>query len=471
MTSCKMNNGTRALIHDLSEQLRRWKSPFEGGFQRQSLRSASCAVCGARATRHLSVRAVHARSLREGRPTGSMHMGPLALCSGISLAFAFSKAFDTLVQGTPLVNALRSVYPDIEGQLGCCELVFGGLIAKSEILKIWDNPSHWGQATVLRENALRTPLTAWVIDYEPAKTRNRQLRKFKIDLGQKYSRDPSLIGTDNWVLDYSQAISLARRSSNAAHFEWAQMTAKRLQKWLDHEGNILSIKTGDRGYYELALMQMVDHHSPNLTKATRLLRRSCSEAKKVNNRAGWAMSALEWVHARTLSATVVSASQYRRLVAIQDECQEILGAISGKGGVGSIMRWQVNRLIHRARLQLKAGRIGEAEASSSDAWALRDQLTVETGWRSFQLVHLATVDGIVNAHRGRYAESLECLADSIKYMTSPHAKRPEGFRDIAQCAAWVLDKLLLKDEAVRVRQICEKMVDGRSGVWSTPQLY
>lgn len=95
---------------------------------------------------------------------------------------------------------------------------------------------------------------------------------------------------------------------------------------------------------------------------------------------------------------------------------------------------------------------------------LRDDLTVATGWTQFQAVHLNTIEGAVLALEKDYENALRLLSRALIPMKA-RGKRPEGYLDVARCAAWVLTKAGQKADARSLRAAIWNLHDGRSGFW------
>ena len=123
--------------------------------------------------------------------------------------------------------------------------------------------------------------------------------------------------------------------------------------------------------------------------------------------------------------------------------------------------------MHMAQLQIKAQRLEDAKESIRRARRLRANLTANNGWTLFQAVHLNIIEGARYALEHDYDNALRLLARALIPMKQARGKRPEGYLDVARCAAWVLRKQAERDAAAaaKIGKVIENIHDGRSGFW------
>lgn len=468
----------RALISELTELLLEWdwletERCKTGHVAKTAFRGRAdwkCALCGARKNQPRDVIAAHILPLAEAGKTEKKNLIPLCHGGSISVAVghALKKFSSTPSQmeamkskATSLGSALNAAESNAEQTIGCHQLLDSGLISRREIRQVRDALQNWGQHAGRRRQCFKTPLSQLDVEFNPGVGRNSLYSTAKNRL------ESACIQDKKWVANVGILMTLARRSFNRRIFPVAERYGGILEAFLERTESQNADIRRDKAYYELALLVMIQLPQPNLTKAIQLLQQSCDEAKRLGDLKSWSMSRLEWVHARIFAADYMADEEYKELVREQDEAIRQLGLGEGQSDA-HISRWFMNYLMHRTQLHLKAGKIEQASQSGREAWSFRETLNVTTGWRQFQAVHLNTIDGVIRAWQGEYEESLRFLARAARVMRAARGKRPEGYKDVANCAAWVLAQMGKTAAAAKADRISREMVDGRSGFWRSP---
>ncbi len=426
-----------------------------------------CALCGHNVPLAPRIAAAHIFPLEEGGQTEESNLIPL--CEGaLHISTAISKTLDWLSKqvipkavsfGQGLTVALGKD-PEV---IGCHKLLDYGLISRTAIRDVKNTrPKRRGYVEI-RHAALNIPLDRLDTEFSPGTSRSRRITRLKRRVLQAF---PS---ADERIVETCKLISAARRLVSPRYLSLAQKHCRHLQEFLRQHWSNISPANLSRFYYEHALLSMVQQPKPDLRQTIRSLEKSFRYARVGGEQSGWARSRLEWVHAQTFASSKITARQYARLMKAQEECIQILAPKRG-GGDPDKIRWMMNSLMHRAQLQVKAGRINDARDSVQRARELRDHLNVATGWTQFQAVHLNAIEGAILAWTGEYERALRLLSRALIPMRATRGKRPEGYKDIAQSAAWVLKQMGRKEEARKVDYIARRMVDGRSGFWVPPAI-
>ncbi len=420
-----------------------------------------CAVCGRSTPQVEKIAFAHIVPLEEGGTTSADNLIPL--CEGtVLLSTTLARVLDwqsRLADPCPITfgEALLSALDIRPEAIGCHKLFDSCLMTRRAIRNVRERRGEWGGFSQLRGTVFEYPLTNLGAEYSPTSARRRTVRRIMSGLAAFDSSD------DAWYEQVCKLISASRRTSAQSVFHIAQYYCKKLDKLLQ-QGDRSSAKIRARVYYEKALVSMAQQPDPDLRGAVRHLERSCWYAKKANHLAGWAMSRLEWVHAKTFSSPSIDTRTYQRMLAQQDLALAVLTG-GGKVKGPDEIRWVMNALEHRAQLQVKARRIDDAAESLGRARDYRDNLTVVAGWTKYQAIHMNTIHGAIAALQGHYDDALRLLSRALIPMRVSRGKRPEGYLDVARCAAWTLGQLGRSADTRRVRHVAREMRDGRSGFW------
>ncbi len=424
--------------------------------------SWKCALCGRAKPEVPRIGRAHIVALEEGGSTDQANLIPL--CEGtVWVSTALARALDWYSQQTApsklsFVAALGRCSSITEADMGCHKLFDSGLISRSTIREVHANRPRWGAYRHIRDEALNVPLADLASEFNPTSARARGVQRLS-----RQRLDSHEISED-WCRTTCRLISAARRLADDVFLSLARNLLAELDRV--HRSRPPSISTGTWSlfFYEKAMVLMVKQPRPDLAGAILALGRSCKLARQAKDDRGYAMSRLEWVHANTFASRTMTAQRYRGLVREQDEARRLLG-YKGEPQTADEKRWAMNYLMHRAQLQIKARRTADARQSVAQARNLREQLTVATGWAQFQAVHLNTIEGAILALDGDYTNALRLLARALIPMKSARGKRPEGYLDVARCAAWVLIQARMLREGVRLRAAVRNLHDGRSGFW------
>jgi len=419
-----------------------------------------CAICGRSMPAVPLIAAAHITPLQECGSTTQENLIPL--CEGIrrfclTLASALDLFSPQSDSGMLLRTALTTLGMNAD-ELGCHKLLDGGLISRKQIRQLRTNTNGWGKHSGIREAVFDTPLCKLNSEYSPSSARIRTLARLKRTL-----KDSALSPAD-WFNRRREIISAARRLTSIRYLKMAKRHSNELEVYLTSRADVIPLKSQSQFLYEKALLFMIDDKEPNLQAAINALEKSCDLATQGDDVLGWAMSRLEWVHASTWAATEITPEYFDQLMNHQNEAIQIL-IRHREPGLLLAIRWQLNSLVHRAELEVKAGRMDAALATIKCAKELRDKLTVTEGWAEFQAVHLNTTEAAACALKSDFGRSLKLLSRGLVLMQAGVGKRPEGYKDIANCAAWVFEQRGNSELAGSVRSIADRMVDGRSGLW------
>lgn len=337
-----------------------------------------------------------------------------------------------------------------EARISCHKLLDDGFISVQAIASCSTGNLH----PEIRIKALDVPMTKLDSNFGATTLRHRRLQKLKV-----YASSLS-VGSDEWCKAHCELISTARRLSSPRAMRAALEAVSVVESAVDSAA--ITPRTRSWFYYEKGLTWMQRHPDPDIRQAIACLQRSIGVAGDATKSS--AMSELELIHAEMLAAVSTSRSNFPDWEVRQDRALQVLSDEPDK-------RWTVNQRLHRAQIRLKKWQdphgVLEELASIRDA---RYQMTLANGWTRFQAVHLASAEGLAYAQAEQYEEAMVALARATIVMSSGcRGKRPEGYRDIASCAAWVLKRMRgQKERARQVAALAARMVDGRSGVWRQP---
>ncbi len=424
--------------------------------------SWKCALCGRGKPQVPRIGTAHIVPLEEGGSTDQDNLIPL--CEGtVWVSTALALALDWHSQQTTpanlsFVDALGRSSRFTEDDLGCHKLFDSGLISRSTIREVRATRSGWGQYRRAREAALNLPLADLASEFNPTSARARGVERLS------RQRLESETVPETWCRATCKLISAARRLADDAFLSLARNLVSQLVRLYRSRPPGISKSAWSLFFYENALVLMVQQPRPDLAGAILALKRSFTLATEAEDDRGYAMSRLEWVHANTFASNTMSARAYRGLAREQEDARRRLG-YKGDPQTADEKRWVMNYLMHRAQLQIKARRTADARESLAQARNLREQLTVATGWTQFQAVHLNTIEGAILAFEEDYTNALRLLARALIPMKSARGKRPEGYLDVARCAAWVLIKAGNQKGGRDLRNAVRNLHDGRSGFW------
>ena len=341
-------------------------------------------------------------------------------------------------------NLLREL--SIDAEVGCHKLLDDGFISVQTMTSIIPGRLH----EEVRERALDVPMSKLDSNFGAATIRHIRLRQLQ-------NRTSSFEkGSDAWCLEYCEIISTARRLSSPRIMTRALQA---VQEVLPHveTNKAITGKTRSRFYYEYALTEMQRHPDPNIHHAIDLLRESIAATDDPRSAA---MSELELIHAEMLAAQPESdifpdleRRQRAALLPVSNDDDK---------------RWPLNQQLHRCQVRLKRGL--NWQDTLNELRSIRDarhKLTLANGWTRFQAVHLACLEGMAYAQGGESDQALFALARAAIIMSiGCRGKRPEGYKDIAMCAASILGQRPVEARRYyKVKSIADRMIDGRSGVW------
>jgi hypothetical protein len=415
-----------------------------------------CALCGRAKPEVPDIGRAHIVALEEGGKTRDDNLIPL--CEGerrVSTALGIAldwysehQANDSISLAAGLARVGIS-----EAQLGCHKLFDAGLISTANIRDVRSHTGRWGHYNNLRDQVFAGPISSLATEFNPTSARARGVRGLRHRLSQLET------GSEEWFLSACKLISAARRLANPEFLSLALRYTTELDRFATGRASSVSLAGLALFFYEKALVFMVQQPEPDLTAAIRALQRSCDCARTAKDNRSFALSRLEWVHAKTFAAGPMTASAFQALTDEQERAIALLGKTAGEP------RWMFNHLIHKAQLQVKANRVSMTRDTVARARALRETLTVSTGWAQFQAVHINSIEGAILALEGEYADALRLLARALIPMKASRGKRPEGYLDVARCAAWVLKRKGQGEEARELEELAKHLRDGRSGFW------
>lgn len=334
----------------------------------------------------------------------------------------------------------------IEEEVGCHKLLDDGFISVRTMTSVVPGRLH----EEIRERALAVPMSKLDSNFGAATVRHFRLQQLK-RRASSFNK-----GSEAWCREYCEFISTARRLSSPHRMTGALQAVQEVLPYVE-SNKAITDTTRSRFYYEYALTEMQRHPDPNIHYAIELL---CKSITATDNPRQAATSELERIHAEMLVAQ--SASPI--LSDLEHRQDAALRAVSKDAD----KRWTVNQRLHRCQIRLKRGM--NWQDTLTEVTSIRDarhELTLANGWTRFQAVHLACLEGMAYAQGRESEKALVALARATIVMSfGCRGKRPEGYKDIAMCAASVLDQRL-GEESRRdeIRDLADRMIDGRSGVW------
>lgn len=334
----------------------------------------------------------------------------------------------------------------INAEVGCHKLLDDGFISVQTMTSVVLGRLH----REVRERALDVSMSRLNSNFGAATIRHLRLRQLRKRAGSFEK------GSEPWCLEYCEFISTARRLSSPRMMTYA---LRAVQEVLPHieTNNAITCTTRSRFYYEYALTEMQRHPDPNIHHAIDLLHKSVAATDDPRSAA---MSELELIHAEMLAAKPGSLI----LLDLEARQKAALRVVSKDAD----KRWTVNQRLHRCQVLLKRGL--DWQDILAEVTRIRDarhKLTLANGWTRFQAVHLASLEGMAYAQGGESEKALVALARATIVMSfGCRGKRPEGYKDIAMCAAFVLGQGPGEEcRCSQVKDIADRMLDGRSGVW------
>lgn len=446
-----------------------------------------CWICGRKKDDGKSVRyiaAAHIRPIEEGGTTTSTNLIPL--CEGeMALSTTLEQVLNWCAaknedsrKKKSLAEALKSARICNINNLGCHQFFDFGLISRAKIRHVRRLGSQEsGSHHAVRQEALNTPLEFLATDYSPANARQKSVSRLKSKISKlERARRKNI---PNWFEINRQLISASRRLSAKKFLQIATKIGNALEKFLNSDDRgVINKRERSAFFYEKAFICMISD-PPDLRKALYYLKLSCAEVENSDNpkyQKSEVMSRSEWVHATTFFASEISDDLYKELIDVQNQCLDNINKLNGE----DVGRWKMNIDMHRVQLQLKAKKISDARACFTAIINERDKRDVTNGWTPFQGVHMNIIDGVLLAHeavefdkdsenfRDRLRSSLRRLARAAATMAAARGKRPEGYKDLAECAAWVLKQIGDEERHAVIDSIAKNIMDGRSGIWVPP---
>jgi len=421
------------------------------------------------------IEASHITPLLEGGKTTPENL--ILLCVGtVHISTALRKVLDRFSswvgkakvrhKSPSFAKALNKFGEDTKS-VGCHHLLDYGFFTRNMVRNVPRKPGSLENLRQLRSNALRIPLDRLDTDFSPAAARSRRINRLKREVKRLYGLTGRNSKFDQWFQKSCELISAARRPASEEYLKIAQDQCHELQRFLHEHIDSISPSLLSWFYYEQALVCAVQQ-TPDINAAICALAESMDYARKAHDEQRWAMSGIEKVHMSILAENALTTQRYQELLEEQERYLQTILSKDPEGKAPNTMRWKMNAMMHRARLQIKANRIDQAALSLMEARAFRDNLNVSTGWTEHQAIYLNSIEGMIAARRGDYEHSLRLLSRALIPMHPKKGKRPETFKDIALCAAWVLRQMGRIKDADRVADIAERTIDGRSGVWVGP---
>lgn len=438
-----------------------------------------CALCG-RTSKERKLHIHHIFPLEEGGQTDDEGNNLIILCDSptsssyvnVALNWYYNRKKRKKKKSINLSQLLADKLLKNPEDIGCHYLAQNGFISINKVRFVKNNRDLWGKFKNIRSEALGIHLEILEKEFYRVSGRRKKFNSSRDKMKEKLNakKGANKPFSEEFEIELFEKrfnlVKQARRLTQRKDLQFAQKHCQSLQDYLIKNLKLIPPAIISEFYYEKALLHMIQHPTPDLDSAGLSLKKSCEYALLANDKYKWAKSSSELLHVNIFNTTPLTETHYQEY---SNQLNECLVIIKSKNETNK--RNIINILCFQAQLQVKAGKIPEATKTLSEAFNYRDDLDISSGWTKFQATHLNSIKGALFAWKpDYYINSLESLSRALIAMKKARAKRPEGYKDIALCAFWVLSKMGKNQESKEVHDIARLMVDGRSGFWTEPPI-